>query len=962
MLKILLRLWAVVVIAIKRLLAHHGLALATLMGLVVIIALVMSIPLYAEATYYRVLSEGLFSSTPQYRGMVIRPPVALLLRYSGSFTAPKEWEDIGPLDTYFDAQVYRDLKLQPSPNLPSVRLFNTGTFGLFAAQDAGKVTDIQPAYRIGLACIGHPEQHLAITEGEFPAHTTNSEGPFDVVISKFIADKMGVQLGETYIAYDLRAMNRYEADPAKFEMRVTGIWEPVDPRAEFWEYSQIAIDNIFFVSETTFANRISPVLDDEVYQALWYLPMDVEEIYVSDVEPLLTRIERLRRTVSSILDGTILDKDSVKVLERYQEAANGLTALLFAFSVPIISLIVVFVVLVVSLTVEQQRNQIAALRSRGATATQVSSITALESGALGMVALVVALPVSLLLAYTIGQVRSFLDFTLATDLRLGMTWGTARFGIIAMLVTIIAQVIPVLGAARHTIVTYKHERARALRPPWWQRVWLDVWLLIPAAYGTYLLRQQGSLTPSTETMVSDPLQDPLLFLVPALSLFALALIILRVIPWLMKVLVWLSAQTRSVGFLLAARQLSRAPGVYAAPLGLIILTLSLATYTASLSATLDNHLHDQQSYWVGADVSLIDAGDEAGRSNPMIPPNLDDDKTRWHFLPVTEYRTLPGVEASARSGSYRARVQTGRGFEDGAFIGVDRVDFPQVAFWRADFADASLGELMNQLAITEDGVLLPRDFMETHFFHIGDTINVIVSAYDTSVTLPFKVAGSFDYFPTWYPDTGPLVVGNLDYFFMYAQGQLPYRVWLNTKPDVDYDQLEMEMSKKNLEAQNMLVSSERILDAQRQPERQGLFGFLSVGFGAAAVLTALGFVLYALFSFRRRAVELGVLRAVGLSTRHMTSFVAWELAFMLITGSVAGTGLGIWASHTFVPYLQIGTDAMAYTPPFVVEIAWPAIVRLYVLFAVLFIVALGALVRSLVKMKLFQAIKMGETL
>ena len=91
MLKLLLRLWAACMLAFKRLLAQRRLALAILLGLVVAIALVMSIPLYAEATYYRVLSEGLFSDTPQYRGLLIRPPVALLLRYSGSFTAPVQW-------------------------------------------------------------------------------------------------------------------------------------------------------------------------------------------------------------------------------------------------------------------------------------------------------------------------------------------------------------------------------------------------------------------------------------------------------------------------------------------------------------------------------------------------------------------------------------------------------------------------------------------------------------------------------------------------------------------------------------------------------------------------------------------------------------------------------------------------------------------------------------------------------
>ncbi len=949
-------------LAFKRLLAQRGLALAVLLGLVIAIALVMSIPLYAEATYYRVLSEGLFSDTPQYRGLVIRPPVALVLRYSGSFATPIQWEDIGPLDTYFDAQVYRDLRLSPSPNVPGARLFNTGTFGLFAAQDAERVTEIQPAYRIGLAAIGQPEQHITISEGAFPTDTAPASGAFEVAISKPIAEKMGINIGETYIAYDLRAMHGYGADPAKFELRVAGIWEPIDRRAEFWDYSQLPVDNLVFVAESTFTNRISPILDDEVYQALWYLPMDADGIYLSDIEPLLARIERLRRTTIQILPGTILDTDAIKVLQRYQTAANGLMLLLFAFSVPIISLIVVFVVLVISLMVEQHRNQIAVLRSRGATAAQVSGITLLEGSLLGGLALLLALPLSLLLAYTIGQVRGFLEFTLATDLRVGMTWGTARLGLAAMGVTLIAQVIPALEAARHTIVTYKQERARVLRPPWWQRAWLDVLLLIPAGYGAYLLRQPGSLVTSTETLPADPLQNQLLFLVPALSLFALALIILRVLPWLMKALAWLGAQTRSVGFLLAARQLARAPGLYAAPLGLLILTLSLATYTASLSATLENHLHDQQFYAVGADASLVDTGDVRGGGDIMMPARPAGEVAGWRFLPVSEYRTVPGVEAAARIGHYRALVQTGAGFKSGTFIGVDRVDFSQVAFWRTDFAPASLGELMNQLAITENGILLPRDFMETYYLQIGDTVNVTVLAYETSTVLSLKLVGSFDYFPTWYPETGPLVVGNLEHYFLQAQTQLPYQVWLNTQPDVNYDNLADALWEINRGSQDMLVASRRILKAQQQPERQGLFGLLSVGFGAAAVLTALGFILYALFSFRRRAVELGVLRAVGLSTRHMTGFIAWELLFLLSVGSAAGTGLGIWASRTFVPFLQVGGDLTAHTPPFVVEIAWPAILRLYALFAALFVVALGVLVRSLVKMRLFQAIKMGETL
>jgi putative ABC transport system permease protein len=336
--------------------------------------------------------------------------------------------------------------------------------------------------------------------------------------------------------------------------------------------------------------------------------------------------------------------------------------------------------------------------------------------------------------------------------------------------------------------------------------------------------------------------------------------------------------------------------------------------------------------------------------------------TGWLFAPVSDYLKLPGVVSAARVGRYAARVQTPSGFVPGTYIGLDRTDFAPVAFWRRDFAPESLGGLMNSLASTGDGVLLPRSFMREQILNVGDRILFSVQAYGRSVSVQAHIVGAFDYFPTWYPDTGPLVVGNLEHFFQEAETSVPYRVWMRTTAELDQDHFGEAVLQMNLGAEAIMISQRSITNEQRRPEQQGLLGLLSIGFSAAAVLTALGFMLYGLFSFRRRSVELGVLRATGLSTRHMTGIVAWELALILLVGTAAGTGLGIWASRTFVPYLQIGGDMIARVPPFVVEIAWPALFRLYGLFALLFVVALVVLVRLLTRMKLFQAIKLGETL
>ena len=108
---------------------------------------------------------------------------------------------------------------------------------------------------------------------------------------------------------------------------------------------------------------------------------------------------------------------------------------------------------------------------------------------------------------------------------------------------------------------------------------------------------------------TDPFQNPLLFLIPALGVFALTLILLRILPLIMAGVAWIASHLSGVGVLLAVRHLSRTPGFYSAPLILLILTLSLSAFTASIAKTMDSHLVDQTYYTVGADMGLTESGE-----------------------------------------------------------------------------------------------------------------------------------------------------------------------------------------------------------------------------------------------------------------------------------------------------------------------------------------------------------------
>ena len=975
--KVINRALATFKVALKRLLSQPGLALATVIGLIAAVALTMSVPLYADAIYYRTLRAGLFDKPTDDTISKVRPPFAYMFRYVGSWYDPLEWDEVAPVDTFLSSPGTGGVDLG-LPLKTLVRHVKTDNFRLFPADQAQYADVREPLAWVSYGFASDIEDHIDIIEGQFPpVAPADVNSPVPVLISELRAEELGLQVGETFTTFAPKTAANNTS--IQIPVEIAGVWRATDPTEEYWFYEPSALEDLLLIPEATFMQRVSPVIEDEVYVALWYLVMDGDDVHAKDAGPLLSKLTTAQQQTAALLPNVALAISPQAPLAAYQKSSRLLTILLYAFSVPIIGLLLAFIILVVGLTVNRQRNEIAVLRSRGATSGQVVSIAAVEGLILGAIALALAIPFSEWIAHTIGRATSFLNFTAASNLRVQSTTTTLQYGILAVGLALAAQLIPTVGASRFTIVTYKQDRARSMKAPWWQRAFLDFILLGVAGYGLYVLRQQGSIIlPGAETGTSDPFANPLLFLLPALMTFALTLVMIRFLPLIMNILGWFAGQLGSVGTMLAARQLARTPGFYTGPLLLLTLTLSLSAFTASLATTLDNHLYDQTYYKLGSDMHVVELGEDtqisgggfsigtgSGGDDAAETPE-EDLGPRWNFLPVSEYLKVPGVQGAARIGTYGATSRLSGGSQRGVFMGIDRLDFGNVAArsWRSDYSPYRLGTLMNSLAAAPNGVLVPGQFMAQHQLKVGDTIRVDVDTYGTRSEMDLKIAGWFNLWPTWYPgkdEEETLFVGNLDYLFEQAGDQFPYDVWLKTDRDVNPEAMMQQVRDLNLNVLDYDVALERVSTEQQRPERQGLFGFLSIGFAAAALLTVLGFFLYALFSFRRRFIELGILRAIGLSAGQMTSFLAWELAFLIMTGLVAGTAFGVLVSNLFIPALQVGAGLEAQIPPYQVIIAWPAITRIWMLFGVMFVVALIVLAALLMRMRIFQAVKLGET-
>ena len=950
----------------RRLLSHLGLALAVWSGIALATGMVVSIPVYAEASGHRILLAAL---TERAIADPL-PPFAMVYRYGGASDPSISWQQYLLADQLAGNLPAAGIDL-PAP--PGVRFAASEKLRVGFPDGAGREVLFA---RIGF--LSGIERHIQIVDGDLPRPFTG-DGPLDVLVSETTAAKNTLLIDDLY-----RVESTGRGPRIDMIVRIAGIWRPADADASYWFQTPSAYSDVFLVPEESFA-LIANVPDARfVTLAAWYTAIDGSSVRSSDVERLRERIATATADIQQRLPGAQLARSPMEALERHRDQVRILTVTLALFAVPLLVVIGYFVLQVAGMTVVRQQQEMAILRSRGSSRWQVARLALGEVLLLGAAAWAAGLPLGLLLAHMISWTVSFLRFAPLDAPPPTLLPASPWHALATVLLALPAVVLPALSAAGRTIISYKSERARATRPPLWQRLYLDILLLIPAVYGYQQLRLSGMIgVPGVTVGTDDPFRNPLLLLAPALMVFAGTLVGMRFLPLLLRGLAWMVGLLPGVAIVTALRFLARTPGAYGGPALLVALTLALATFTSSMARTLDRYSEERAYYRGAADVRLAYPGAAITSANiagdrEIAPAETSLDlsggalsttgeadttpSTAYLFVPIEEYLTIPGVTGATRVAPGKVDIIVGSARPiSGIFYGVDRTTLAAVLAdaWRPDYADESLGALMNRLADYPDAALVSETFATQQGLRIGDRFTLAMNDRGQTQNITFTVVGTLKYFPTLYDQGPPFVIGNLDYSFDSQGGLYPYEVWLSLAPDASLQTVAAAGIGYGL---RMIRSTpQTLLDLDlRRPERQGLFGLLSVGFLATTVVTVIGFVAYTLLSFQRRLVELGVLRAIGLSTRQLSVLLIFEQTLVVGSGAVPGTLVGILTSRLFIPFLQVRTGVYPETPPFVVQIDWERIALVYGISGGLLAATIVVIVLLLRRMRIFEAVKLGE--
>lgn len=940
----------------RRVVSHFGLLLAVWAGFTLAVALVVSIPVYAEAAGYRILQANLAKSDVHDP----LPPFSLIYTFGGASDPNLTWAQYERADTI--AQPLGNVGI----DLPTQRKVRYVATDQLRALLSGTNDEI---WRARIAYASDVESEMQLVDGDWPKPWSGS-GPIDVLVPLAAANKQTLLVDDRYVLHSPPVLG---AD-LNITVRVAGIWRPLNEQSTYWFYPPETFNTMMFVPAQTFTSLFAKREGKWVRAAAWYTAIDLASVRGADVPFLTQQIGEATKRIDEVLPGIKLSRSPVEQLETHRQQVRVLTVTLALFSVPLLGLVVYFLMGVASMLAQRQLGEVAVLRSRGSSRVEVLALALGEGVAVGLAALIVGLPLGVLMAQLILWTQSFLRWAPMPGPSAGLLRASWWQGAVVVLLAVLAILIPAFGGSRRTIISYKQEQARSIRRPLWQRLFLDILLLVPALYGYQQLRLNGKIgvpgAVGAAFSPDDPFRNPLLMLAPSLLVFALALVSLRLIPRILVLLGRVIDLLPGVSTQLALRYLTRTTKAFSGPILLISLTLSLAAFTASMARTLDQHSEERARYSAGADLRLVYGGKVASgtdsssssSSSGVGTEEVASQNLEYLLVPPDEYLKFPGVNAVTRVASSTGFIAAGGGPKmQGKFIGVDRQTLPLVLrdAWRDSYAGESLGALMNRLGADPAAAIVPAKWAADRNLKIGDRLTISLNDLGAMQDIPFFIAATVNNFPTLYNEDGLYVIGNLDYSQEQQGGAYPYEIWLDTQPGVNTAPIAGEAYGYDLMISPTTPDALLAVDLLR-PERQGLFGLLSVGFLAASLVTIIGFLAHTLLSFQRRLVELGMLRAIGLSTRQLAALLVLEQAIVIGVGTLVGTILGVLVSRLFVPFLQVRTGDHPDTPPFIVQLAWSQIAIVYVVAAALLVLAVVLTLLRLRRLRLFEAVKLGE--
>ena len=920
-----------------------------LIGFIMATAMTSTIPIYMHASLQRMLVKDMQAyqeETGEYPGVY-----SVSKTFIAGTNAARQ-HDI-TLDVYaravnrFNSLMVPYLTYKCTASDPYLYVSNIETQSL-ATIKLGGMTDIG--------------DHVKIISGRMFKEGKNEQGVYEVICTE-----RSLQLSQLVKDQVYEIKNVLDSDsPDSIKIKIVGTFGPANETDTYWSEGLSTYDNTFFADFDTLLNDIIFTGVVNLNSAEARIIIDYQNMDMNVIEHVQNSFESQAEQYSE--EACTFKVPAQAVLESYADKAASLRYILLMLDIPVVLMLVFYLFMVSQLNIESERNEIAMLKSRGASSWQILRIYAYETLILGAISALVGPFVGLGLCNILGVSNGFLEFVRRPALNARLSLAPFVYALIAVAVFFITTLLPIIPASRVSIVAHKQSKAHAQKKPFWQRSFLDIaFIVLPVVWLWWYNRLNQNLIMQGIVDTSATM-NPLMFASSTVFILGAALLCVRLYPYFIRLIYAIGRKRWSPAAYISLNNIGRSStGREKFIMIFLILTVALGIFSANTARAINRNTEERIRYNLGADAVIAEAW-KTSRVRVYDEETGEETSTTQYTEPdFSKYSSLPGV-VTATPVFTRDSVQMRYDEStktDCRLMAIIPYQFAKVAWFRSDLLPTHINRYINALNECPNGAIVSSSFAEKYEGKLkpGDVIEV---KWARNSWIEATVVAIVDYWPSLNPydknsagEYRDFVVMNYDYINVMTISE-PYEVWLDLEDNADISKLYNGVVSADITATRLDVASQLIIASKTDAVLQGVNGALTLGFITIMAMCFIGFLIYWILSIKGRTLQFGILRAMGMSFREIISMIIYEQILVSGVSIFLSIIIGGIASDIFVPLFQVLYNVTEQVPPFRVVAQRSDYYKLYAIVAIMLLVGFIVIARLIKKININKALKLGE--
>ncbi len=946
-----------------------------LIGFVMASAMLSTIPIYMNASLQRMLVKDLEDFQLENN---VYPGVY-------AFTATSI-----PLDTDYDTRMeYIEEKLAFMEERFEELGVKPESEKTFLVDDYDNIPSLttsggsKPSVKVG--AMTNIADHISFSEGRMYETGMRDDGVYEVITTENALKISGLTSNTVYEvanSFDTHSLNR-------IKIEIVGIFTVKDPNDSYWSEGMDATYlNTLFMDYDTYLD--GPVKDGVC------IPSNLQKRYSIDYPSMnMANLAGINETIKeqkklAAGNGLRFSFPAEEILVEYESRASQLRMILWLIQIPVMLMIVFYLFMVSQLNVEQEKNEIAVFKSRGASSGQIFLIYALESLLLGLFTAVIGPFVALLLCRMLGASNGFLEFVNRKALPITLTADAFVYSLLAVVVFFITTMTPIVPAAKMSIVAHKQSKAKKKKRPLWEKLFLDV-ILLGGSIGWlyYYHYEQENLLDMGVTNSSGTI-NPMLFVASTAFILGAALLIVRIYPLIIRLIYNIGKRFWSPAAYVSLNNIGRSStGRERFLMVFLVLTVSLGIFFANTARALNRNAEEKVQYSIGCDAVISESW--RSESASVLDESTGENVSVTNYIEPTfeRFTAIPQIEAAAKvlkssavtisgdnierqvkdniSGGWGDRQNTRVVNSVGGcnVMAIQPGEFAKVVSSIDRLLPSHINTYLNGLNDSPSGIILSSSFRDNYGVKLGDVVEVKTDW--EGATFEATVIAFAEYWPSMNPykqkEDGSYVdfaVLNYDYVQVHSSTPYPYEVWTKLEDGSTTADLYASIEESEIEPIDIKVAAQEIISAKNDPMLQGLNGALTLGFIIIMIMCLIGFLIYWILSIKSRTLQFGILRAMGMSFREIIALIVYEQILVSGVAIVVSFVIGYYASVLYIPLFESLYDAAEMVPALAVIPLRSDYVKIYVVIGAMLLLGFGVLARLISKINISKALKLGE--